>query len=222
MGIPWWSSGLRLHPSSVKGMGSNPGQGTKVPHAMWCDQENIFFLKRNGCQQETIKISIPIAISLLTESPEVWEALSQELGKRDDNRDLLIQYPCCSVTQSCPTLCNPNALSNLKIYFFLNHLIVVWKISRLGVRMYSYFNFSPCFLEWFWCTILVTMGFPGGASNKKVKSLSRVWLFATPSTVAYRAPPSMEFSRQEYWSGLPLPSPEDLPGPGIEPVSPTG
>ena len=122
MGIPWWSSGLRLHPSNVKGMGSNPGQGTEVPHAMWCDQENIFFLKRNGCQQETIKISILIAISLLTESPE---ALSQELGKRDDNRDLLIQYPCCSVTQSCPTLCNPNALSNLKIYFFLNHLIVV-------------------------------------------------------------------------------------------------
>ena len=124
MGIPWWSSGLRLHPSSVKGMGSIPGQGTKVPHAMWCDQENIFFKKRNGCQQETIKISIPIAISLLTESPEVWEALSQELGKRDDNRDLLVQYPCCSVTQSCPTLCNPNALSNLKTFFF-NHLIVV-------------------------------------------------------------------------------------------------
>ena len=40
----------------------------------------------------------------------------------------------------------------------------------------------------------------------KVKSLSRVWLFATPWTAAYQAPPSMGFSRQEYWSGLPLPS----------------
>ena len=40
-----------------------------------------------------------------------------------------------------------------------------------------------------------------------VKSLSRVWLFATPWTVAHQAPPSMEFSRQEYWSGLPFPSP---------------
>ena len=40
----------------------------------------------------------------------------------------------------------------------------------------------------------------------KVKSLSRVWLFATPWTAAYRAPPSMGFSRQEYWSGVPLPS----------------
>ena len=39
----------------------------------------------------------------------------------------------------------------------------------------------------------------------KVKSLSRVWLFATPGTAAYRAPPSVGFSRQEHWSGLPLP-----------------
>ena len=40
----------------------------------------------------------------------------------------------------------------------------------------------------------------------KVKSLSRVWLFATPWTSAYQVPPSMGFSRREYWSGLPLPS----------------
>ena len=53
----------------------------------------------------------------------------------------------------------------------------------------------------------------------KVKSLSHVRLFVTPWTVAYQAP-SMRFSRQEYWSGLPFPSPEDLPNPGIEPGSP--
>ena len=41
----------------------------------------------------------------------------------------------------------------------------------------------------------------------KVKSLSRIWLLATPWTAAYQAPPSMGFSRQEYWSGVPLPSP---------------
>ena len=40
----------------------------------------------------------------------------------------------------------------------------------------------------------------------KVKSLSHVQLFATPWAVAYHAPPSMGFSRQEYWSGVPLPS----------------
>ena len=54
----------------------------------------------------------------------------------------------------------------------------------------------------------------------KVKSLSRVRLFATPWTVAYQASPSMGFSRQEYWSGLPFPSPGDLPDRGIEPGSP--
>ena len=42
---------------------------------------------------------------------------------------------------------------------------------------------------------------------------------ATPWTVAYQAPLSMEFSRQEYWSGLPFPSLGDLPDPGIEPTS---
>ena len=52
-----------------------------------------------------------------------------------------------------------------------------------------------------------------------VKSLSRVRLFATPWTVTYQAPWSMGFSRQEYWSGLPFPSPGDLPNPGIEPGS---
>ena len=51
--------------------------------------------------------------------------------------------------------------------------------------------------------------------------LSRVRLFATPWTVAYQAPLSMEFSRQEYWSGLPFPSPGDLPDLGIEPGSPS-
>ena len=54
----------------------------------------------------------------------------------------------------------------------------------------------------------------------KVKSLSRVRLLATPWTVAYQDPLSMGFSRQEYWSGLPFPSPGDLPDPGIELGSP--
>ena len=54
----------------------------------------------------------------------------------------------------------------------------------------------------------------------EVKSLSHIRLFATPWTVAYQAPLFMGFSRQEYWSGLPFPSPGDLPDPGIEPGSP--
>ena len=54
-----------------------------------------------------------------------------------------------------------------------------------------------------------------------MKSLSLVRLFATPWVVAYQAPMSMGFSRQEYWSGLPFPSPGYLPDPGIEPRSAT-
>ena len=66
-------------------------------------------------------------------------------------------------------------------------------------------------LEW------VAISFPSAWKWKvKVKSLSRVRLLATPWTSAYQAPPSMGFSRQEYWSGLPLPSP---PTPGVYPNS---
>ena len=49
--------------------------------------------------------------------------------------------------------------------------------------------------------------------------LSHVQFFVTPWTIAHQAPLSMGFSRQEYWSGLPIPSPGDLPNPGIEPAS---
>ena len=53
----------------------------------------------------------------------------------------------------------------------------------------------------------------------KLKSLNHVWLFETPRTVAYQASTSMGFSRQEYWSGLPFPSPGYLLNPGIKPGS---
>ena len=57
-------------------------------------------------------------------------------------------------------------------------------------------------------------------SGIKDQVLSRVRLFATPQTVACQSPLFMGFSRQEYWSGLPFPSPGDVPDPGIEPWSP--
>ena len=50
-----------------------------------------------------------------------------------------------------------------------------------------------------------------------VRLLTRVWLFMAPWTVACQPPLSVEFSRQDYWSGLPFPSPRDLPDPGIKP-----
>ena len=60
-------------------------------------------------------------------------------------------------------------------------------------------------LEW------VAISFSRGSSR----------FFATPWTVAHQAPLSVESSRQEYWSGLPCPSPRDVPNPGIKPGSPT-
>ena len=75
------------------------------------------------------------------------------------------------------------------------------------------------------CTLVETWKQPKWLSTEEwikkkwSKSLSRVRLFATPWTVAHLAPLSMGFSRQEYWSGLPFPSPGDLPDPGIEPRS---
>ena len=57
---------------------------------------------------------------------------------------------------------------------------------------------------------------PSSHLSERVKLLSRAHLSATPWTVVYRAPLSMEFSRQEYWSVLPFPSPGNLPNPEIE------
>ena len=70
--------------------------------------------------------------------------------------------------------------------------------------------------------LIITLNVNGSKKVKvKVKLLSHVCLFATQWTIAYQAPPSTRFSRQEYWSGLPFSSPGDLPNLGIEPGSPT-
>ena len=83
--------------------------------------------------------------------------------------------------QSCPTLCDPidSSPPSSSIPGILQARTLEWVAS----------SFSNA---WKW--------------KVKVKSLSHVQLFATPWTVAHQAPPSMGFSRQEYWSGLPLPS----------------
>ena len=84
--------------------------------------------------------------------------------------------------QSCPTLCDPieSSPSGSTIPGILQARTLEWVAI----------SFSNA---WKW--------------KVKVKSLSRVWLLATPWTAAYEAPPSMGFSSQEYWSEVPLPSP---------------
>ena len=86
--------------------------------------------------------------------------------------------------QSCPTLCDPR------------------DGSPPGSPIPGILQART--LEW------VSISFSNAWKWKvKVKSLSRVGLLATPWTAAYQAPPSMGFSRQEYWSGMPLPSPKN-------------
>ena len=84
--------------------------------------------------------------------------------------------------QSCPTLCDPidGSPPGSPVPGILQTRTLEW----------AAISFSNA---WKW--------------KVKVMSLSRVWLLATPWTAAYQAPPPMGFSRQEYWSGLPLPSP---------------
>ena len=84
--------------------------------------------------------------------------------------------------QSCPTVCDPRDGSPL--------VPVILQARTLEWVAISFSN------AWKW--------------KVKVKSRSRVQLLATPWTAAYQAPPSMGFSRQEYWSGVPLPSPKTL------------
>ena len=98
--------------------------------------------------------------------------------------------------QSCPTLCDHIAGSPPGS--------LVPGILQARTREWVAISFSNA---WKW--------------KVKVKLLSRARLLATPWTAAYQAPPSMGFSRQEYWSRLPFPSPGDLPNPGNEPRSPT-
>ena len=87
--------------------------------------------------------------------------------------------------QSCPILCDPidGSPSRSPVPGILQARILEWVAI----------SFSNA---WKWKV------------KVKVKLLSRVQILGTPWTVAYQAPPSMGFSRQEYWSGLPLPSPE--------------
>ena len=75
------------------------------------------------------------------------------------------------------------------------------KCLRVAMTTYNYFAFyNPRYHH-----INYYLQVSWNCQKWKVKSLSHVWLFAIPWTVAYQAPPSMGFSRQEYWSGLTFP-----------------
>ena len=108
-------------------------------------------------------------------------------------------------------------------YFIVCPSRFVWcwqEYHRTDVISFSVNNTMGClFIPLVVLLIIITI-IKWYLSSLKVKLISHVRLFATPWTVAYQAPQYMEFSRQEYWSGLLFPSPGDLPNPGIEPRFP--
>ena len=120
-----------------------------------------------------------------------WVTMPSSRGSCGPRNRIQVSYVSCigreffitgKLLQSCPTLCNPidGSPPGSPVPGILQARTLEW----LAI------SFSNA---WKW--------------KVKVKSLSRVWLFATPWTAAYQAPLSMGFSRQEYWSGVPLPSP---------------
>ena len=86
--------------------------------------------------------------------------------------------------------------------FFSNHFIIYTYVKSLFVHL----KLKQCYIS------LVCIC---------AQLLIHIWLFVTLWTVSHQTPLSMEFPRQEYWSGLPFPTPGDLPHPGIKPASPT-
>ena len=122
-------------------------------------------------------------VELLMRS-EVWQDKGKEQALMSiwGTAERAIVNATAKSLQSCPTLCDPidGSLPSSPVPGILQAKTLEWVAI----------SFSNA---WKW--------------KVKVKSLSRARLFATPWTAAYQAPPSMGFSRQEYWSGVPLPSP---------------
>ena len=127
-------------------------------------------------------------------------------------------YCRCSVARSCPTLYDPMncSMPGFPVLHYLPATATAKSLQSCPTLCNPIDGSPPGSpvpgilqartLEW------VAISFSNAGKWKvKVKSLSRVRLLATPWTTAYRAPPFMGLSRQEYWSGVPLPSPHYLP-----------
>ena len=118
----------------------------------------------------------------------------------------------CLVSQSCPTLCDPMDCSRLLCPWYSPGRVIEWLPFPLPG------NLPNPGIE---TAALMSPALAGGffATNATWEARLVVSNSAKPWTVAYQAPLSMGFSRQEYWSGLSCPSPGDLPDPGIKPGS---
>ena len=126
------------------------------------------------------------------------------------------------VAQLCPTLCDPMDCSLTGSFMH-----GIFQARMLEWVAFSFSRRSSWPRDWTRVSLIVGRRFTVWATREDchqfslVQSLSRVQFFVTPWTVAKQALLSMGFSRREYWSMLPFPSPGDLPNPGIEPGSPS-
>ena len=105
-----------------------------------------------------------------------------------------------------------NSAWKLALYVFIYGWMEQWIDEREEGRMGLF--------EWPFCPNAWNSAWHIVGAMWNCSLLSHVWLFATPWTVAWQAPLSMEFSKQEYWSGLLFSSPRDFPNPGIKPRLP--
>ena len=117
----------------------------------------------------------------------IHNRMKQGKNKQTKNQVFITATATAKSLQSCPTLCEPidSSPPSSPVPGILQARTLEWIVI----------SFSNA---WKW--------------KAKVKPLSHVWLLATPWTAVYQAPPSMGFSRQEYWSGVLLPSPHNSAG----------
>ena len=166
-------------------------ESQRVGHNWACTYTHIRTLIYWACiRMHVEKISKSLSLNELLKTETDWLKDSFAAKVRDSWKGLpaAAAAAVAKSRQLCPTLCNPidSSPPGSPIPGILQARTLEWVAI----------SFSD---TWKW--------------KVKEKSLSRVRLFVTPWTASYQAPPSMGFSRQEYWNGVPLPSPKGLPSP---------
>ena len=168
-------------------------------------------------------------------------------GFRNNQRwikEALTHFCCRSVAKSCLTLCDPMDCSTPG-FPVLQHLLEFAQthVHWAGDAMQPSHPLLSSVKRWYQdhyktvtltrCDTVYTLALGGDKEYPRCQwgagtsfqscacGFSHIWLFATPWTVALQAPPSVEFSGHDYWSGLPFPTPRDLPDSGIETESST-
>ena len=134
------------------------------------------------CSIKNLCSSLVIAIKRSIKGANLWHLVASHIWWTESSKDIKNTLCCAKSLQSCPTLCDP--IDGRPPGFPVPGILQARTLEWVAIAFSN---------AWKW--------------KVKGKSLSHVRLFATPWTAAYQAPPSMGFSRQEYWSGVPLPSP---------------